>query len=289
MEAVTPDPNPVIAVGTHRSGTTFLGQVLEQHPDVAFWEEPRHVWVRGNASRPDDVLTAADARPAVVRSIRRRFAEHQRRLGKPRFAEKTPSNCLRLPFVDAVFPNAIYVHIYRDGRAVVNSTARLLERATPNRAAMVQRLLGTPPWEWPAYANRFAHTVWAKLRGGRMSFWGPRPPGWQGWLEAGDPPSVVLAKQWRCTIEPVLEFRERVEPERWLDFRYEDLASDPRGHVARILEHCGLEQRPEVLDFVEERTDRSRAEGWRSELGGDSLEEMRPILEPALERLGYDW
>lgn len=284
-----PDDRPVIVVGTHRSGTTFLGSVLDRHPDVAFWEEPRHIWVRGNTRTPDDRLDASHARPHVARAIRAAFARRQLRDRKPRFAEKTPSNCLRLPFIDAVYPNARYVHIYRDGRAVVSSTLRMLTSSAPNRSWVVRRLLATPPWEWPSYASRFFDTVWARLTTGRMRYWGPRPEGWRSWVENGDPLHAVVAKQWVGVTRPVLDFREHVDPSRWLEFRYEDLASDPGAHLGRILEHCELRDAPEVSAFIERETNASRRDGWRREIDPAHLEEIRPILEPTLNRLGYDW
>ena len=98
------DEPPVILVGTQRSGTTWLGDLFALHPRLAYWPEPRHVWTWGNSYKPDDVLTEADARPVVVRHIRSVFERFVRRHGKDRLVEKTPSNCLRVPFVHAVFP-----------------------------------------------------------------------------------------------------------------------------------------------------------------------------------------
>lgn len=34
---------PIILLGCARSGTTLLGSILEQHPDVAYWVEPRPI------------------------------------------------------------------------------------------------------------------------------------------------------------------------------------------------------------------------------------------------------
>ena len=278
---------PIIIVGTHRSGTSFLGHVFDRHPDVAYWEEPRHVWVRGNANTPDDVLGAEGARAGVVSKIHKAFDAYMRKHGGSRFAEKTPSNCLRLDFIEAVFPDARYIHIYRDGRAVVCSTKEMVHTGTPEARWVVQRLLGTPPTEWPSLASRLMLTIGSKLRGKGMSFWGPRPRGWKEWMS--EPEVVKLSRQWRGTIEPVLDFRERVDPARWFEISYEDFVSDPESRVREMFDAAGVNQDAGTLEWVRERADPSRQEKWRERLSEEELGQMRPILEETLGRLGYGW
>ena len=281
---------PIIVVGTHRSGTTFLGDVMGRHPEVAYWEEPRHVWVWGNASTPDDVLTADHATRKVADHIRDAFAGFVRAHGGSRFAEKTPSNCLRLGFIDAVFPDARYVHIYRDGRAVVRSTIQMLDtNRAPNKRQILERVRQTPVREWPALAARGWRGVGQRLLGRSMSFWGPRPPGWKAWLSDDAPREVMLAKQWAGTIAPVLEFRDRVDPDRWIDISYEALVDEPVPTIRGALEHLHLPPSDEVDSFLRARADRSRQDRWREELSADLLERIRPAVEPTLARLGYAW
>lgn len=278
---------PIIIVGAHRSGTTFLGGVIAQHPGVAFWEEPRHVWTMGHGYRKDDVLTARDASARIARKITEIFASYTAERGRARFAEKTPSNCLRLEFIEAIFPDAVYVHIYRDGRAVVSSTMKMLGNK-PQGKWVVERLKGTPIWEWPAYAPRAARTIGRKLLGKDMSFWGPRPPGWREWVKR-DPAHVRLARQWVGTVEPALAFRERVDPSRWLDAPYERVVTDPAGWATRVLEHAGLEVDAGTLEYIRREADAGRRETWREALSDSMLEEMRPVMEPTMRRFGYAW
>src|SRR5690606_4960518 len=126
-----------------RSGTTWLGSLLRELPGVAYWEEPRHVWVRGNASTGDDRLTSEEARPAVRRAVRRRFERYVRERGSDRLAEKTPSNCLRVPFVRAIFPDAKFLLVVRDGRSVLRSTGEIMDGGVPPKRVL-KRALETP-------------------------------------------------------------------------------------------------------------------------------------------------
>ena len=279
---------PIFVIGTHRSGTTLLGRALGHHPEIAYWEEPRHVWSWGHNYRPDDRLGAADATPRIKAHIRRRFERFLDAAGRPRLAEKTPSNCLRLEFIREIFPDAYFVHIFRDGRAVVSSTEVVTETRRPDREWYLRRLLGTPLWEWPAFLPRAWRTLGRRLFGGEMAFWGPQPPGWRDWLRQ-DPRLVVLAKQWRYTIEPVLEVRRSMPAGRWLDLAYEELVRDPAGSGRGIERFGGLRHSDSFVEHLERECRVDRVDAWRERLGESSLEQVRPVIEPVLARLGYAW
>ncbi len=287
MEAVT-IREPIFVIGTHRSGTTLLGRALGHHPEVGYWEEPRHVWSWGHNYRPDDRLGAADATPRIQAQVRKSFGRFLVASGRARLAEKTPSNCLRLEFIREIFPDARFVHIFRDGRAVVSSTEVVTATRKPKREWYLRRLLGTPVWEWPALVPRAWRTLGRRLFGGEMAFWGPQPPGWRQWLRR-DPRLVVLAKQWRYTIEPVPEARRTIPAEQWLDLAYEDLVRDPAGHGRQIESFGRLPHSAAFVEHLERECRVDRVDAWRQRLEDGSLEELRPVLEPVLEELGYAW
>lgn len=278
---------PILVVGTHRSCTSLLARILSHHEDVALCNEPRHVWTRGFGYRPDDVLTREDATEPVKRRIREEFEAFLRESGKSRFAEKTPSNCLRMPFVDEVLPDALYIHIYRDGRGVVNSTMDMLAKK-PDAHWIAKRAKGTPIWEWPAYIPKAMRTIVRKATKGRMSFWGPRPEGWRDWAKH-DPEPVRLAKQWRGIVEAVLEFREGVDRARWFEVSHEEFVRDPEAWVGRVFEFAGLAPSERAMAFTRSTVQPARAERWKTAMRPETLEQIRPILEPTMRRLGYEW
>lgn len=291
--SVSGDPvsRPILVIGTHRSGTTFLAHVIGLHPDVALAQEPRHIWAWGHNFNKDDVLGQQDATPRIKRHIRRTFAKFLKSSGRSRLAEKTPSNCLRLPFIEEVYPDARYLHIYRDGRAVVRSTGEI-NTGRPDSIWIVRRLLGTPIWEWPAFVPRAARTLGRHLMGKKMTYWGPCPEGWQEWVRDGDAQPVILAKQWRYTIEPVLDFRDANRDKlngRWMDLRYEDFMAHPEERIRDIMRFAELPEDDSVVKFVVDKVDPTRQEKWKKELEAGALDDIRPILEPTLERLGYEW
>jgi len=277
--------SPIILIGTHRSGTTWLGKVLSRHPRLAYWEEPRHVWTWGNSYTPDDVLTAANATDRVKKHIRETFAAFVAAEGKDRLTEKTPSNCLRIPFIRAVFPEARILLVVRDGRSVLRSTDEIMTTGVPLKRVLT-RARETPVLEWPAYAGQAVGTVWRRVTGKKLNYWGPRPPGWRDWV-GRDEPDVILAKQWSATIGRAVDDADK--DAGVYRFRYEDLMDRPREIMTEACAFANLADPGPVIEYAAETADPSRASKWRETLDAETLELVRPHMQPTLERLGYEW
>jgi hypothetical protein len=109
---------PIMVIGCPRSGTTLLFRLLRKLPGVVsigaeghpLWEtfhHPRGCTWRSSALGADD-----------VGGVERRYVAWTIALvaGRGRFVDKTPRNALRLPYLDAMFPDATFVYLYRDGR-----------------------------------------------------------------------------------------------------------------------------------------------------------------------------
>ena len=286
-----PESNaPIILLGAHRSGTTWLGSLFSEQPELAYWVEPRHVWTWSNAYTPDDVLGAQHATERVRAHIRKTFDAFVRDAGADRLCEKTPSNLLRIPFIRSVYPDAKLVMIVRDGRSVLRSTDEIMSRGVPLKR-IVQRAKETPLTEWPAYARSAIGALKRKVTGAKLEYWGPRPPGWKDWVGA-DHPDIILAKQWAGCTARALEDAARIEREGQepvLMFRYEDMLADPLGTTTRLCAHCELADPSPIIQKATQTADLSRAHKWRSALDQQTLDLVRPHMEPTMRRLGYDW
>ncbi|MDG2054354.1 MAG: sulfotransferase [Phycisphaerales bacterium] len=278
---------PIILLGTQRSSTTYMGGVFSEHPSLAYWSEPRHVWTWGNSYRKDDVLTASDVTPRIKRHIHKQFSRFVNDRGRARLIEKTPSNCLRISFIHEIFPDAIFIQIIRDGRSVIQSTKNIMSGGIPSRR-IVQRALETPVWGWPAYMLPAMAALKRKITKQPLKFWGPRPSGWRQWLE-DDPPHVVLARQWAGTITRAIEDGQALPSNQYFRYRYEEFVNGPRQIMERIFDVTQLESDPEIVDQVVSSVDPSRANKWREAIDQQTLDAIRPVMEPVLQRLGYDW
>jgi hypothetical protein len=217
---------PVIILGMPRSGTTMLFELLAQSPSVFTVRDESHAFIERIDSldpvRRGDVsnrLTADDATPAVRATLKARFAGALRdRDGAPprgavRMLEKTPRNILRVPFLDAVFPDATFIHLYRDPAATVSS---MLDAWRSGRFARTPRLAG---WSGPPWSMLLV-------------------PGWRR-LD-GRPLAEVVAAQWATAMAILLDDLQALPPERWCVVDYADVVRDPRAQVARLCRTTGI-------------------------------------------------
>lgn len=118
---------PIFIIGCGRSGTTLLRMMLDSHPRISAGEETKFLAdlepIVGEHWR---LLSAYGfSRDWWLGQIRDFYVDFQAaylaRRSKHRWAEKTPGYTFHLDFIGALFPDAQYVHLIRDGRDVVAS------------------------------------------------------------------------------------------------------------------------------------------------------------------------
>jgi hypothetical protein len=144
------DP-PVIILGVGRSGTTLLRVMLDRSSQIAIPYESFFVTplAHRHGARPklDDFLddlgrfyqlyewgiAPEDVRPRLregmttgeaIAAVFEVYAEHE---GKPRWGDKTPLYMQHLPLLERLFPDALWVHLVRDGRDAALSFLELPE------------------------------------------------------------------------------------------------------------------------------------------------------------------
>ncbi len=116
---------PVFILGTGRSGTTVLGMVLSMHREVGFLNEPKALWhsiypeedLIGSYARGDARyrLGAEDATPTLIRDAHRLFGTYLAATLSRRVVDKYPELIFRVPFVRAIFPDAKFIFLMRNG------------------------------------------------------------------------------------------------------------------------------------------------------------------------------
>jgi len=208
---------PIIILGAARSGTTITSEIIKRHPDVAFWLEPKYVWRYGKPLARDDVRTFDDATSGVKRYIRRVFDRYAARREKGRFMEKTPSNCFRVPFIHAVLPDALFLHIVRDGRDVARSSVK--KWTTPPDPTAIRRRFTSfeiPLRDLPFYAvDALRDVVGRQFFPDRAFIWGPQFPGIRE-VRAKNGVEVTCAIQWRESVRAAQEGLVDVPPDQQL-------------------------------------------------------------------------
>jgi hypothetical protein len=202
-------------------------------------------------------LVAADAMPWVADPFRAFFTERARAQRKPVFVHKY-TGWPRTGFVREVFPDARFINVTRDGRAVAASALR---------TSWWKGHLGPEAWQW-----------------------GPLPPAYAAEWEASGYSFPVLAAQcWKILMDAYAAARNLVPADRWMDVRFEDVLADPDARFKEMLAFMGLDEDPAVhaaLSKIALSADRQRE--YRRQLDPASLALVERSLAGHLSAWGYD-
>lgn len=262
---------PIVIVGAPRSGTTVLGRLLSAHPELFHVKEPRLTWRFGNDAK-SDMLAPEDARPEVRRHIRSAFAAAIRQGEKQRLLEKTPSNSLRMGFVDRVLPGCLFVHIIRDSTESILAIRRYWQEyargVKPGKLA--QRMREINLRRLPYYAREFVRRAMPRPFSGLVNqpVWGPRIPGIDGLLK--DLKLLeVCALQWRMCVEAACHYGRALGAERYLECRLEAMSPDL---LKSIMSFCQLDESPEVLETFEREFDPAQTQHRRAAATDEDVE-----------------
>jgi hypothetical protein len=195
--------------------------------------------------------------------------------GGARYLDKYPRMCLRVAYLQAMFPDAWFVYITRDGRAAVSSL--ITGWRTPAKFGQGTRL--PVPLEIDGYDG----PVWKFLV----------PPGWREYT-SGHSLAEVCAFQWSEANRAVLDAKRMVDTERWIDVRYEDIVDHPVATMENILDRLRLHGDQRVLDHAAQLDRRvtqtavtpPRRDKWRTE-NPSEVTSILPQIAPMQQRLGY--
>jgi len=232
--------------------------------------QPGPVWWWRDARRADPARAAGPGARFGYAASRIRAAL-VRKFGNVRLLEKTPNNCLRIPFLRAVFPDARFLFLRRDGR--------------PNISSIMDgwNLEG----EFEAYAPPLPLRI-AGYRGRKWCFL--LPPNWRDLVE--QPLEVVCAEQWKACMEAVLaELPALREAGAVCEVSYEELTGSPRETLERVLGFLRVPREKAVipaedrLPVINARTPPS-PDKWRKR-NGEAIERILPRIASVQERLGY--
>ena len=124
---------PVFIIAAPRSGSTLLFETLAESHSICTLGGEAHGAIEGAQPelRPgapgvdSNRLERRHATPEVIRRLHEEFAAQRRPapgaagadVAGLRFLEKTPKNALRIPFLDAAFPDAQFIFLWREPRA----------------------------------------------------------------------------------------------------------------------------------------------------------------------------
>ena len=214
---------PFFLTGAPKSGTTWLGKLLDAHPEISCRGEAcvHHFGLRlveaaksynELLAKRQAVVTDSNDFPqmkwADVLTMMRTFIELRLRAiadpAKPglRFlGEKDPEHAMHFANLGKLFPEAKFIHILRDGRGV--------------------------------FVSAWHHNVRSKdVNLERLGF---------------DDFLQITAREWADRVRRAREAGKQLG-DRYFEVRYEDLAAEPATWMKRALDFLGAESSPETVE-----------------------------------------
>lgn len=239
---------PVFILGTGRSGTTILGIVLSMHRQVGFLNEPKAIWhalhggedLIGSYSRGAARyrLGAEDATPAMRLAAHRIYGAYLRTTFTERVVDKYPELVFRYPFVKALFPDARFLFLSRDGWETCNSIEQWSRRLGKDVSGEVHDWWGANDRKWELLVNQLVpeHADLALHQASLRTLRDHR---------------ARAAVEWVVTMREGLRLaHEHVDDV--LHVSYEGLCEQPVAMARRIAEFIGLEEDGRYLAYAGE-------------------------------------
>ena len=302
MEGLPRIDRPVFVTGTGRSGLSPLMDLIAYHEAFAWpsqyndrWPSrpalsllsrmaelpvvrgrlkfarrvPKHAeafrlwcWCFPGFAEPFRDLEASDVTPHVRRRFHQVVGAIMRYQRKARFIAEY-SGWSRIGFLRGIFPDAKFIHIVRDGRAVVHS-------------------LLTVTW-WDG---------WLGVHRWRI---GPPGPDVMVVLERhGHSFTALAAAYWKILVANIADRGERLPQDDFLTVRYEDLVADPEKEARRCVAFAGLDpddpaflRHIRAVRIVDANHEHLRIPPWREAFDRRDLEAIEDVAGPELARFGY--
>ena len=226
---------PIYIVGTGRSGTTVLGQILALHRQLQFLNEPKAIW--HYAIGDEDLIGSYSSSHATVR-IEPHVAgkEEQSRLLKAyswalrlgrakRVVDKYPELIFRVPFVLRLMPNARLIALVRNGVDSCSSVNNWIDRNKIEHADETHDWWGRNDRKWNLLVDQIVpeHADLApyhrELRSCRNHH-------------------DRAAVEWIVSMREVLAATENHSEVMLL--KYEELCNHPIDQLRAVARHCSL-------------------------------------------------
>ena len=140
--------------------------------------------------------------------------------GKQRFFAKF-TGPPRICYLNSIFPDAYFVHVLRDPRAVVSSLSKV--------------------------------TFWEKRGGMEKPWWrnGLCQRYVEEWIDSGRSSVALAAVQWKQVVELAWQESKILDSSKYIELRYEDFVSTPHGTLQEIFYKVDLPYSQSVQRYID--------------------------------------
>jgi len=227
---------PTFILGTGRSGTTVLGVIFSMHREVGFLNEPKAMWhtiypkedLIGSYSSGEANyrLSAEDATPSVVQRANRLFGAYSAATFSARILDKYPELIFRIPFVKAIYPDAKFVFLVRNGWDTCLSIDTWSKRLGSVEDGATHDWWGVSRRKWNLLIDQIV-VEHADLA--------PYVDEMRAWTSHVD----MAAVEWIVTMREGMRL-QRQYPNDLFRITYEDMCNNPRPVLTNACQFMGL-------------------------------------------------
>ena len=269
---------PVYIIGCPRSGTTLLFTILRASKELwSHFTESHYVWEKFLTDKRDPMfsmyLTENDYKESDREYLERKYNRtvyHSRlvsdisqklffnrfkdqldpayqiwsdfiELGKSfsekdyRFLDKTPPNTYRVGYLGKAFPDAKFIYLTRDGATNISS--------------LIEGWKSSGRFSFK-FRNFYDYNSQINIKGYDGKVWKfTNPPGWEEYLNKSL--EEVCAFQWLSAHQYAQEAFDRMNSDRCLQVKYEDLIANPTKASKAICDFIEIDYMGEVQEQSE--------------------------------------
>ncbi|MDX2272693.1 MAG: sulfotransferase [Cyanobacteriota bacterium] len=201
--------------------------------------------------------------PDMEKYLKYTIRKHLKYFSGKRFINKNPDNSVRIRYLNKLFPDAYFINIIRDGRAVCSSLLKVRQIA--------EQFFGPD--------HRHAKS------GVKVKAWADIEAAWES-----DPISSI-GMLWREVVETVERDRQVISPDRYLELRYEDFVTEPLAYLQKIANFSQLTWDPHIETIFQKEASKLKMDGrndaWKKRLSSDDVERLLAIIGPKMQAYGY--
>jgi len=206
--------------------------------------EGEHIWRKylGGDYVKDAPL---DSKVSLVKEI----AKIIKRKKRSRFVNKAPQNSMRLFALQKIFPDAKFINVARDPRAVVCSMMQREKEEGEFR-------MGFPIHNELEFAELSSIEKWTF--------------------------------RYNQITKYIYDFAKKQKKINFLTVRYDELISDPKKITKKILKFCDLDE-PKSLARLIPTLRKKTNEKWQEKLSKDDSKKIIQLVQPSLKKMNYPY